>query len=318
MISRALVTGGAGFIGANLVDRLIDDGAEVLVVDDLSHGKLERLAEARRQGHVRIHQMDIRDTELHGLAQRFEPEVVFHLAAQIDVRRSVTEPGLDASINVAGTVNVLAAAVSAGTTQFVFASSGGAMFGNAERFPTPESAARRPLAPYGVSKSVADDYLGYFRDAHGINYVSLGFSNVYGPRQDPEGEAGVVAIFTKRLLDGERPIIYGDGSQVRDYVFVEDVTDACVRASSYTGGVYLNIGTGEETSVNELLDLLSGFIDKARAPVFADARPGEVSRSSLDATRARKVLGWEPWTPLADGLQTTVEWFRQSSGSTAR
>jgi nucleoside-diphosphate-sugar epimerase len=314
MISRALVTGGAGFIGANLVDRLIDDGAEVLVVDDLSRGRLERLTDARRAGHVQIHQLDVRDEAFHDAAARFEPDVVFHLAAQIDVRRSVDEPGLDASVNVAGTVNVLAGSVAAGVKQFVFASSGGAVFGEASKLPTPESAPRRPMAPYGVSKLVADEYLRYFHTAHGLNYASLGFSNVYGPRQDPHGEAGVVAIFTRTLLDGGRPVIFGDGSQRRDYVFVEDVTDACIRAAGYTGGTYLNVGTGVETSVLELFELLCNLTGKAVDPVFSDPRAGEVARSALDASQAGKALGWEPWTSLEDGLEATVEWF-QAQGS---
>lgn len=314
MISRALVTGGAGFIGANLVDRLVDDGAEVLVVDDLSRGKLERLSHARRAGHVQFHQLGILDQSLHDVTARFAPDVVFHLAAQVDVRRSVIDPVLDASINVAGTVNVLAAATAAGVGQIVFASSGGAIFGQADELPTPESAPRRPLAPYGVSKLVAEEYLRYFHADHGINYVSVGFSNVYGPRQDPAGEAGVVAIFTGKLLGGERPTIFGDGSQRRDYVYVEDVTDACVRAAAHQGATYLNIGTGIDTSVLELFTMISELTGKHVDPIFAAPRPGEVGRSVLDATRARRVLGWEPWTSLEDGLRMTVDWFAARAG----
>lgn len=314
MISRALVTGGAGFIGANLVDRLVDDGADVLVVDDLSHGKLERLGQARQAGRVQIHQLDIRQQSLHEVTARFAPEVVFHLAAQIDVRRSVIEPVFDASINVAGTVNVLAAATAAGVGQVVFASSGGAIFGEADKLPTPESAPRRPMAPYGVSKLVAEEYLRYFHAAHGLNYVSVGFSNVYGPGQDPQGEAGVVAIFTRKLLRGERPTIFGDGSQRRDYVYVEDVTDACIRAAGHQGGTYLNIGTGIDTSVLQLFAMLSELTGSHVDPVFAEPRPGEVGRSALDATSARRVLGWEPWTSLDDGLRLTVDWFTAHGG----
>jgi UDP-glucose 4-epimerase len=257
MIERALVTGGAGFIGANLVDRLVDDGAEVLVVDDLSTGKLERLADARREGHVQVHQMDVRDRALHDVAARFRPSALYHLAAQIDVRRSVADPVLDADINVIGTVNVLEAAARSGVGQVVFASSGGTIFGDADKRPTPETAARRPGSPYGVSKLVAEEYLRYYHAERGVNSVALGFANVYGPRQDPHGEAGVVAIFTRSLLAGEPPVIYGDGTSTRDYVFVEDVTDACVR----------------------------------------------------DPARAKRALGWEPWTSLQEGLAATVEWF---------
>jgi UDP-glucose 4-epimerase len=314
VIKRALVTGGAGFIGANLVDRLIDDGAEVLVVDDLSRGKLDRLATARRRGSIQIHQLDIRDEALAELAQRFAPEVIFHLAAQIDVRHSVEHPAQDASINVAGTVNVLAAAVAAEVRQVVFASSGGAIFGNAEKVPTSERSARNPIAPYGVSKLVVDEYLRYFRQAHGFNYVSLGFSNVYGPRQDPHGEAGVVAIYTQALLEGRRPVIFGDGSHRRDYVYVEDVTDACIRAAEHVGGTYFNIGTGLETSVSELFLMLRELVGKRVEPVFKSARRGEVSRSALDASLAAKKLGWQPWTSLADGLRLTVDWFATQVG----
>ena len=310
MITRAVVTGGAGFIGANLVDRLVDDGAEVLVVDDLSSGRLDRLAEARQRGHVQVHQMDIRADELAEALDRFEPQTVFHLAAQIEVRRSVVEPVFDASVNVVGTVNVLQAAVASGAERVVFASSGGATFGDVDQIPTPESVVRRPQSPYGVSKLVADDYLRYFLDAHGLDFVSLGFATVYGPRQDPHGEAGVVAIFSKRLLAGQPPTIFGDGSQRRDYVYVEDVTDACVRAAEVGGGRYLNIGTGRETSVTELLALMQGAAGTDLTPGFADAKPGDLARSCLDASAAKEHLGWEAWTPLEDGLAETVAWFR--------
>ncbi len=313
MITRALVTGGAGFIGANLVDRLVDDGSEVLVVDNLDRGRLERLASARRAGHVQIHQLDVRDPALQEVTGRFEPEVVFHLAAQIDVRHSVRDPVSDASVNVDGTVNALAAAAAAGVRHFVFASSGGALFGETSRLPTPETAPRRPSSPYGVSKLVADEYLGYFHRAHDINYVSLGFANVYGPRQDPHGEAGVVAIFARRLLDGDQPVIFGDGSQRRDYVYVEDATDACIRAASHQGGAYLNIGTGRGTSVLEIYSLLCDLTGRDIDAIFESERDGDLPRSVLDASQAQKVLGWEAWTPLEEGLRHTVDWFRDHS-----
>lgn len=309
MIERALVTGGAGFIGANLVDRLVDDGAEVLVIDDLSTGKLERLAEARREGHVRIHQMDVRDPSLHEVVAGFNASAVFHLAAQIDVRRSVTDPVLDADINVTGTVNVLEAAARSGAEHVVFASSGGTIFGETEKRPTPETAARRPGSPYGVAKLAAEDYLRYYHAERGISYAALGFANVYGPRQDPHGEAGVVAIFTHALLAGESPVIYGDGSSTRDYVFVEDVTDACVRAATEKGATYLNVGTGVETSVLDLFRTLRDLTGASVAPTYAPPREGELQHSALDSSRAKRVLGWEPWTSLQEGLEATVEWF---------
>ncbi len=310
MITRALVTGGAGFIGSNLVNRLIDDGASVLVVDDLSSGKLARLGDARASGQMSFHQMDIRQPELEDVVARHRPEVVFHLAAQIDARRSVVDPVEDTSVNVVGGVNVMRAAAIAGVPRFVFASSGGASFGTTDKIPTPETEPRRPESPYGVAKTVTDAYLRYFSDSHGIDFVSLGFSNVYGPWQDPHGEAGVVAIFSKMLLAGEAPTIFGDGTITRDYVFVEDVVDACVRAAERGGNEYVNIGTGRETSVTELFHLIAGAVGSTQQPVYAAGKTGDVPRSALNAAKARQLLGWEPWIGLEDGIAQTVDWFR--------
>ena len=311
MIGKAVVTGGAGFIGSNLVSRLVDEGAEVLVIDDLSSGRLERLTEARASGSLKFHQMDIRAGELSDVMRGFHPEVVFHHAAQIDVRKSVTDPVFDADVNVVGSVNVLRSAVDAGAERFVFASSGGATFGDVDVFPTPETTPRRPESPYGVSKKVLDDYMRYFKSAHGLDFMSLGYSNVYGPAQDPHGEAGVVAIFSRKLLANEAPTIFGDGSATRDYVYVADVADACVRAAVRGGGRYVNIGTGVETSVNELYGHLKQLTGATVDPVYADAKPGDLDRSLLDASRAKEHLGWEPWTPLEDGLAATVDYFRK-------
>jgi len=310
MIGRAVVTGGAGFIGSHLVGRLVDEGAEVLVIDDLSSGKLERLADARAAGGVNFHQMDIRAEELGDTFAAFRPEVVFHHAAQIDVRKSVTDPVFDASINVVGTVNVLQAALGAGAERLVFASSGGATYGDVDVFPTPESTPRRPESPYGVSKKVADDYLRYFLTAHDLDFMSLGYANVYGPAQDPHGEAGVVAIFSRKLLAGEAPTIFGDGSALRDYVYVSDVADACIRAANRGGGLFVNIGTGIETSVTDLFGLLRDLTGADVEPIFADAKAGDLARSLLDPAAAKAHLGWEPWTTLEDGLAATVEYFR--------
>jgi len=310
MIGRAVVTGGAGFIGSNLVNRLVDEGAEVLVIDDLSSGKLERLAQARAAGGVSFHQMDIRGEDLPATLASFRPEVVFHHAAQIDVRKSVTDPVSDAAVNVVGTVNVLMGAVEAGADRFVFASSGGATFGDVDVFPTPESAPRRPESPYGVSKLVVDDYLRYFKAAHDLDFMSLGYSNVYGPAQDPHGEAGVVAIFTRKLLRGEAPTIFGDGSATRDYVYVGDVVDACVRAAVRGGGTYVNIGTGVETSVSDLFAMLCELTGADVEPTYGDAKPGDLERSSLDPNAAKDLLGWEAWTGLEVGLSATVDYFR--------
>jgi UDP-glucose 4-epimerase len=313
MLTRVVVTGGAGFIGANLVDRLIDDGAEVLVIDDLSTGKLQRLSDARRRGHVQIHQMNVCAAELGELIDRFEPQTVFHLAAVTEIARSVDDPVADASINLLGTINVLSASAASGAERVVFASSGGAVVGAAETFPTPGDAVRRPQSPFGVSKSVADSYLHYFWDSHGLDFVSLGLADIYGPRQNPQGENGLVARITRQLVSGQRPVIAGDGSERRDYVFVEDATDAFVRAAEIGGAAYLNIGSGRDVSVNELVAMLQQVAGTAMEPVYVDAVPGAVDRVCLDATAARKHLGWESWTTLEAGLAQTVASFRGGS-----
>ncbi len=310
MITRALVTGGAGFIGSNLTDQLISDGAEVLVIDDLSSGKLVRLAEARSSGRLRFHQVDIRQPEVEDITARFQPEVVFHMAAQIDARASVVDPVHDASINIVGGVNVMRAAALAGVSRFVFASSGGASFGSPTVIPTPETVERRPESPYGVAKKVTDDYLRYFSMAHGLEFVSLGFSNVYGPWQDPHGEAGVVAIFSRQLLDGMPATIFGDGTITRDFVYVDDVTEACIRAAEIGGDLYLNIGTGVETSMNELYAMIAAAVPTDAPPQYGPPKAGDVQRSVLDASLAQTVLGWEAWTGLEEGIARTVDFFR--------
>ncbi len=311
---RAVVTGGAGFIGSNLVDRLVDDGTDVLVLDDLSSGSLGNLRDARSRGSVKIHQIDVSDNDVVGLVRDFRPDTVFHLAAQIDVRRSVADPAYDARINVLGTVNMLEAARHSDAERFVFASSGGAQFGDTFNIPTPETAERKPSSPYGVSKYVAEQYFSYYQAMHGLDFMSLGFANVYGPRQDPNGEAGVVAIFIESLLAGRNPTIYGDGLQTRDFVFVEDVTDAMVRAGRIGGSRYVNVGTGRETSVLKLLEVIVEAVGADIAPIMAAPRKGEQMRSCLDPSLARKVLGWEAWTPLADGIEQTIAWFRSREG----
>jgi UDP-glucose 4-epimerase len=305
-----VVTGGAGFIGSNLVQRLVDEGVEVLVIDDLSSGMLSRLAPARERGKIHFHQMDIRAPELRDVIVGFTPPVIFHLAAQIDVRSSVVDPAGDAQINIIGTVNLLQAARDAAVERVVFASSGGATFGDTDQIPTNETVPRRPDSPYGVSKKVVDDYFDYYRRAHGVDYVSLGFSNVYGPGQDPYGEAGVVSIFAGNLLTGRLSTIYGDGKQTRDYVFVEDVTDALWRAALQGGGRYLNIGTGIETTVTDLYEKMAAIVGSDLEPQHAAPRPGEQLRSCLDPSEAARDLGWEPWTSLDEGLAASIAWFR--------
>ncbi len=307
---KSVVTGGAGFIGSNLVDRLVDDGHEVFVIDDLSSGSLANLTDARRRGTVVLHQIDVSSPEVVDLVRSFQPENVFHLAAQIDVRHSVADPVLDARINILGTINMLESARLGNAERFVFSSSGGATFGDTFNIPTPETQQRVPESPYGVSKYVVEEYFRYYKDTYDLDYVSLGFSNVYGPRQDPHGEAGVVAIFVGDLISGRTPTIFGDGNTTRDYVFVEDVTDALVRASRIGGSRYLNIGTGIETSVARLYEYIVEATGADIAPIMAAARRGEQLRSCLDASEALKHLGWEAWTPLHQGIDETVAWFR--------
>ena len=298
---RTLVTGGAGFIGSNLVDALLARGDEVHVLDDLSKGKRERVAEA-----ATLHVADIRSP-----VEAFEaarPELVFHLAAQADVRISVERPDHDADVNVIGTLRVLEAARRHGA-KVVFASTGGAIYGECEG-PASEDAPRRPLAPYGTSKLCGEEYLGTWNRLYGTGHVTLRFGNVYGPRQEPHGEAGVVAIFMGLLQGGGTPTIYGDGRQTRDYVYVGDVVDAMLRASDHDGGTY-NVGTGTETSVLELYDAIVRATGIEREPEHADARLGELQRSVLDPSAAERDLGWRPASSLDDGLARTWSWVQE-------
>ncbi len=248
---RAMVTGGAGFIGSTLVDRLLAEGCDVDAIDDLSTGALANLTEARAQRSRKFsfHRLDIRSPQLADLVGHRRPEVIFHLAAQLDVRVSVAKPLFDAEVNVLGSLNVCEAAIAAGTRKVVFAGSGGTLYGIPDSLPVRESHPQRPISPYGVSKKAAGDYLHYYREVRGLEYTELALGNVYGPRQDPNGEAGVVAIFAGRMLAGRQPTVFGDGAQTRDYVFVDDVVDAFVRATEKGGGLLMNIGTGVETSV---------------------------------------------------------------------
>lgn len=311
---RTLVTGGAGFIGSNLVDRLLAEGHEVDVVDDFSSGSLSNLSEARGSGGraLHIHHLDITAPAVIELMERRRPELVFHLAAQADVRVSVAQPVYDATLNVIGSLQVLEGARRAGTERIVFAASGGTLYGDPapEELPVRESHPQQPLSPYGVSKKSVIDYLVAYRELHALEFCALALANVYGPRQDPHGEAGVVAIFAERLLRGEPVTVYGDGEQTRDFVFVDDVVDAFVRAATRGGGLVCNIGTGAETSVNQLLATMGDQAGLEVTAVKAPLRPGELLRSSLDVERAAIQLGWRPWTELADGIRSVLEFVR--------
>jgi UDP-glucose 4-epimerase len=297
---RAVVTGGAGFIGSHVVEALVARGDEVHVLDNLATGKRENVP-----GGAMLHEADIR-TDCDPLFDELEPDACFHFAAQADVRVSVERPDFDADVNVLGTVRVLEAARRHGT-RVVFASTGGAIYGECDG-PAPEDAPRRPLAPYGVSKLAGEEYLQAYNRLHGSGHVALRYGNVYGPRQDPHGEAGVVAIFMNRLRAVERPRIFGDGKQTRDYVYAVDAANAAVRALGSSGGVY-NIGTSGETSVLDLLERIQRVAGTNVEPEFADPRPGELQRSVLDVSRAERELGWRAEHDLDSGLAQTWGWI---------
>ena len=303
-----LVTGGAGFIGSNLTDALIARGDRVVVIDNLSTGKRENLEDALGRGAI-LHEADIRDVgEVSRIFSEFRPELVFHLAAQIDVRYSVANPIGDAESNVLGTIAVLEAAREVESRRVVFSSTGGGLYGDADVFPTPEDAAIRPMAPYGQSKLCAEGYCGLYTRLHGLSTVALRYGNVYGPRQDAHGEAGVVAIFCGRLAEGKAPTVFGDGTQTRDWVEVSDVVRANLLAAASDVGGAINIGHGRETSVLELLAAMREASDRPLPdPEFAPARLGEVQRSCLDVTRARAELEWEAAIELRQGLLPLLE-----------
>ncbi len=311
---RILVTGGAGFVGSHVVERLLTDGHAVTVVDNLVTGRRENVAPA-----AALHVCDIRSPRLRQVVAAARPDVVVHVAAQAAVARSVADPVLDASVNVVGTVAVLDAARRFGVGRVVYTSTGGAAYGDTDVRPTPEDHPARAASPYGVSKVAAERYLECWTTLFGTSTLALRLANVYGPRQDPQGEAGVVAIFCHRLLSGQDCIINGDGEQTRDYVYVEDVADAVARAvvRPETTGI-LNIGTGVETTVNELYRRLAPLAGVTRPARHGPPRPGEQRRSVLDASRAKARLGWAPVTPLDEGLRRTLAWFRARAGEGER
>ncbi len=310
-----MVTGGAGFIGSNLVDTLLREGHAVTVVDNLSTGKFENLLnvkDAAKENRFNFLHVDIRDDALVAAFKGKEQDAVIHLAAQPDVRVSVKNPVLDADVNVLGTLNVIQTAVENGVKRFINTSSGGCVYGEPDSIPVSEDAPRHPDSPYGVSKQVAEEYIRYYERSRGISCCTLALANVYGPRQNAFGEAGVVAIFIGRILAGEECVIYGDGEQTRDFVYVDDVIDAYRAALTSGDGEFLNIGTGVETSVNALYREIAEIMDWDLPPAYAAAREGELEHIALDAAKAARVLGWKPATPLREGLERTVEWYRQN------
>ena len=305
---KVLVTGGAGFIGSHVTDVLLDAGHEVWALDDLSSGRRENL-----RPEVRLVVADIRSPEAARLVESGSFEVMCHLAAQMDVRRSVTDPRFDADVNVGGFLNLLEAARNSGVRKVVFSSTGGAIYGEQDVYPAPESHPTRPVSPYGVSKAAGELYLGYYRAQYGLESVALRYANVYGPRQNPHGEAGVVAIFSERLLRGETCIVNGTGQQTRDFVYGPDVARGNLLAATSDVEGPINVGTGIETDVNRLYALLADAAGTDRPAKHAPAKPGEQMRSSVDPSRAAEMLGWRPTVALEEGLRRTVEWFRGRS-----
>lgn len=306
---KVLVTGGAGFIGSHLVDRLVQEGHEVIIVDNLATGKRRNINRA-----ARFYKLDIQSWRLERVFRNERPNVVMHLAAQMDVRKSVEDPMFDAQVNILGMLNVLQQAVKHGVRKVVFSSSGGAIYGEQEIYPAPESHVTRPLSPYGLSKLCGEQYLSYYQRSSGLQVVSLRYANVYGPRQDPEGEAGVVAIFIQKMLNNEQAVINGNGRQTRDFVFVEDVVEANLAVMGQeTQGTY-NVGTGVETSVNDLFRILIQHTGSTCKEVHGPAKKGEQARSVIDNTRMRHELSWEPKADLSEGLKKTVEYFRERLG----
>jgi UDP-glucose 4-epimerase len=307
-----LVTGAAGFIGSHVCDLLLAEGHRVVGVDDLSTGRVGNLDPATAHPEFSFVWTDVREPGLSTLFREHEPEVVMHLAAQSGVRPSLANPQFDASVNVCGLLNVLECSAAVGTRKVVFASSGGTIYGTPRRIPVREDARRRswPLSPYGISKRMAEDYLRFFRRSRGLDYTALALGNVYGPRQDPFGEAGVISIFGARLLKGEPPTIFGDGAQTRDYVYVEDVAKAFLGSIDAGSAEFINIGSGCETTVTQLYETIATLTGFAGRPAYAPLPIGEVMRISLDVGRARKALGWAPAIPLDEGLRRTIAFLR--------
>jgi UDP-glucose 4-epimerase len=308
-----LVTGAAGFVGSHLCDRLLAEGRRVVGIDDLSSGKIANLAESRSYGkQFGFEHLDVRAEGLLSLFERHRPEVVMHLGAQASVSVSTKDPLFDADVNVLGTLNVLQCAVRSETRKIVYAASGGTVYGEPRRLPVKETGAAgsHPTSPYGLSKKTGGEYLLLFERLKAIDHTQLALANVYGPRQDPHGEAGVVAIWSEKMLAGERCTINGDGNQTRDFVFVADTVDAFSRAIDRGSGKLINVGTGLETSVNHLYRMLAEICGVDEEPDLGPLPPGEVRRIALDVGLAERELGWKPWTHLEDGLGETVAYLK--------
>jgi UDP-glucose 4-epimerase len=310
---KAFVTGGAGFIGSTLVDSLLAHGHDTYVVDDLSSGRLPNLDEARRERGVKFHRYDIAAEAVGDLLQSERPDVVFHLAAQPSVPKSVADPVHDAEVNVRGLLRILDACVAAEVGKFVYTSSGGTIYGTQTTLPIKETAVGRPISPYGISKRAGEDYIRFYKEEFGLDFTSLALANVYGPRQDPFGEGAVVSRFAQKLVKGEAPTIEGTGEQTRDLIYVEDVAHAFIRAMDRGSGETVNISTGYETSINDLYLVMADICGFDGRPQRGPGRSGDVLRSALDPGKAKKVLDWQAWTTLREGLVKTITWYRKSA-----
>ena len=303
---KVLVTGGAGFIGSNVADGLLEKNYKVVIVDDLSNGRKENVPEE-----AKFYKCDIRDKKLYSIFKEEKPDIVIHNAAQLSVRISVEDPLMDADINIMGGLNVIGACRRYNVDKIIFASSGGTVYGEQKYFPADEKHPTSPISPYGVAKLATENYLYYFYRSYSLKYISLRYANIYGPRQDPYGEAGVVAIFSSKILEGKNPTINGDGLQTRDYVYVGDVVDINLKVieSDFTG--HLNVGTGKETTVVELFNILKEVSGKDDIEeIHGPAREGEQKRSQLSYEMAKKVLGWQPKVSIEEGLRLTYDWFK--------
>ena len=309
---KVMVTGGAGFIGSHLVDRLLKEGHQVVVMDNLSTGKLQNLNPS-----ATFHHSDITHHLVNDVFKREQPDIVFHLAAQVSLTESTKDPINDAEINVSGTLRLLEASRRFGVEKFIYSSTGGALYGDPEVNPCAEATPIRPMSPYGVSKHLGEQYVELYQRLYHLNYSILRYGNVYGPRQDPHGEAGVIAIFTQAMLEGRQPQIFGGGDQERDFVFVLDVVQANIRAMQKGDGHAINIGTGESTSVNCIYEALQSIIEYRWEAEHRPQRPGEIYRISLECSKAARILGWSPQVNLEKGLQQTVEFFRKGVRATA-
>lgn len=307
---KILVTGGAGFIGSQVVDRYIEEGHTVVVVDSLVTGHEKNINQK-----ATFYKCDITSPELKEIFEKEKPDIVNHHAAQMNVRKSIEEPMYDAKINVLGLINVLSCAAEAKVKKFIFISSGGAMYGNAPVLPTPEETHPTPLSPYGLAKHMGEQYVQLFHRLYGMPYVILRYANVYGPRQNPQGEAGVIAIFIDNMLKGEKATIYGNGEQTRDYVYVGDIVAANSKAINAGDNKILNLGTGKEMSVVELHTIIKEVLSVNDTPQFTEKRHGEVFRGALHCGAAEEILDWKPTVDVKQGIQKTVQWFKEQRGA---